>query len=173
MYEKFIHQLQMYANIIRALSKGYLPISLLPQHNCIKPAVCNGGNEIILTNWPNNKHIECNINNYIPVKIPSFPYVLVNRSVLCNCKIEAENHFLLESLVACHIAESELLMYFMVNTAFVSYLDNLTNSLKFLLLLNWTMHEQSVSISLQSFDFYPALLKAPKTLKELCSPVLA
>ena len=30
MYEKFISQLQMYANVIRVLSKGYLPISLLP-----------------------------------------------------------------------------------------------------------------------------------------------
>ena len=56
----------------------------------IKPAVCDGGNEIVLANWPNNKHIECNINNDIPVKIPSFPYVLVNRSVLCNCEIRGE-----------------------------------------------------------------------------------
>ena len=30
MYEKFISQLKMYANVIRVLSKGYLPISLFP-----------------------------------------------------------------------------------------------------------------------------------------------
>ena len=30
MYENFISQLKMYANAIRVLSKGYLPISLLP-----------------------------------------------------------------------------------------------------------------------------------------------
>ena len=30
MYERFIMQLQMYAKVIRILSKGYLPISLLP-----------------------------------------------------------------------------------------------------------------------------------------------
>ena len=30
MYKKFISQLKMYANVIRTLSKGYLPISLLP-----------------------------------------------------------------------------------------------------------------------------------------------
>ena len=29
-YEKFISQLQMYANVIMVLSKGYFPISLLP-----------------------------------------------------------------------------------------------------------------------------------------------
>ena len=30
MYERFISQVQMYAKVIRILSKGYLPISLLP-----------------------------------------------------------------------------------------------------------------------------------------------
>ena len=62
----------------------------------------DGGNEIILENWPNNKHIICSINKDIPLRIPSHPYVLVNRSVLCNCGIEAENNSLFESLVACH-----------------------------------------------------------------------
>ena len=59
----------------------------------ITPAVLDGGNEIILANWPNAKDIICNINNDIPIRIPSHPYVLVNRSVLCNCGIEAENLF--------------------------------------------------------------------------------
>ena len=53
----------------------------------IVPTVLDGGNEIILANWPNDKHIICTTNNDIPVKIPSHPYVLVNRSVLCNCVI--------------------------------------------------------------------------------------
>ena len=56
--------------------------------------VLDGGNELILANWPDNKHIICNVNNDIPVKIPSYPYVLVCRSVLCNCSIEAENNLL-------------------------------------------------------------------------------
>ena len=44
----------------------------------VTPTVLDGGDEIILANWPNDKHIICNINNDIPVKIPSHPYVLVN-----------------------------------------------------------------------------------------------
>ena len=60
----------------------------------IKPSVLDGGNEIILANWPYDKHIVCNINNDIQVKIPSFFYVLINRCVMCNCGIEAENNFL-------------------------------------------------------------------------------
>ena len=51
-----------------------------------KPTVFDGGVEI-LANWPNHKHIICNTDNDIPVKIPSHPYVLINRSVLCNCGI--------------------------------------------------------------------------------------
>ena len=68
----------------------------------VTPIVLDGGDEIVLTNWPNDKHIICNINNDISIKIPSHPYVLVNRSVLCNCGIEADNHHLLESIAACH-----------------------------------------------------------------------
>ena len=40
----------------------------------IKPTVLDGGNEIILANWPDDKHIVCNINNDISVKNPSLPY---------------------------------------------------------------------------------------------------
>ena len=67
----------------------------------ITPSVLDGGNEIILGNWPSDKHIICNINNDITIKIPSHMYALVKRSELCNCGIEAENHFLLECLAAC------------------------------------------------------------------------
>ena len=61
----------------------------------ITPMVLDRGNEIILADWPDDKHIICNVNNDIPVKIPSHAYVLVNRSVLCNCGIEVENNNLL------------------------------------------------------------------------------
>ena len=43
----------------------------------------------------------CSHNNNIPVNIPGHPYILMNRSILCNCDIEAESNFLLESLAAC------------------------------------------------------------------------
>ena len=83
----------------------------------------NGGNQIILINWPNNKHIICTINNDLPIKVPSHPYILVNRSVLCNCRIEVENKFLLESLAACHDSNTKLMMYFTINSAFTNYLN--------------------------------------------------
>ena len=48
----------------------------------ITPIVLDGGNEIILAKWPDNKHMIFSINNDIPVRIPSHLYVLVNRNVL-------------------------------------------------------------------------------------------
>ena len=93
----------------------------------VTPTVLDGGDEIILANWPNDKHTICNVNNDIPVKIPSHPYILVNRSVLCNCGIDADSHHLLESLAACDSRQSKLIMYFTINLAFSNYLDLMPN----------------------------------------------
>ena len=103
----------------------------------ITPTILDGGNEIILANWPNDKQNICNINNHIPIKIPSHPYVLVNRSVLCNCGIEGENHLFFKSLAVCQDTSSKLTMYFTVNTASINYLDkfpNLIECLEFLII---------------------------------------
>ena len=105
----------------------------------ITPTVLDGGNEIILAKWPNDKLIICNINNDIPVRIPSHSYVLVNRGILCNYSIEADTHYLLESVATCENANSKITMYFTVNTAFVNFLDmfpNLTELLNFPLIKN-------------------------------------
>ena len=49
----------------------------------------------------------------------------MNRSILCNCDVEAESNFLLKSLAACKNSEvkTDLEMYFTVNMAFVNYFD--------------------------------------------------
>ena len=120
----------------------------------IIPTVLHGGNDIILVNWPSDKHIICTINNDIPVKILSHPYVLVNRSVLCNCGIESDNHYLLESLPACDNRNSKLTMYFTINTVFANYLDmfpNFTESLQVPLIKNRTTYEQILPINLNNF----------------------
>ena len=68
----------------------------------VKPSILDGGYEIVLANWPSFKRIVCSTHNNIPIDIPSHPYVLLNRMVLCNCIIEAESNFLLESIAACN-----------------------------------------------------------------------
>ena len=107
--------------------------------------------------------------NDIPVKIPSHPYVMVNRSVLCNCGIEVDNHYLLESLAAYDNKISKLTMYFTINTAFTNYLvmsPNLTDSLQIPLIKNRTTYEQTMPITLNVSKFDRSLLHVSMDLKD-------
>ena len=128
----------------------------------------DGGNEIILANWPTDKHIICSINNDILLEIPSHPYVSVNRSVLCNCRIEAENNYLLKSLAACHDSNSKLIMYFTINNAFTNYLNkfNLTEEVEIPVFTNKSTSEITLPVFLNKTKFDESLLSAPLTLKE-------
>ena len=110
----------------------------------------------------------CTHDNNILVDIPSHPYVLLDRSILCNCNIEAESNFLLESLVACREHEKpDLEMDFTVNLAFVDYLDQLNETINTPIIRNWTSQKQILPVFLESFEINFGLLQAPKTLREL------
>ena len=137
----------------------------------IAPAVLDGGNEIILANWPADKLIICSINNDIPIEIPSHLYVLANRSILCNCRIEAQNNYLLESLAACHDSRTKLVMYFTVNLAFTNYINdfNLTEEINIPTITNKSTSEVILPVFLNRSKFDESLLSAPLTLKEYIS----
>ena len=86
-----------------------------------------------------------------------------------NCGIEADNHYLLESLVACNNANSKLTMYFTVNTAFVNYLDmfpKLPESLEFPVIKIRTTYKQTLPITLNISRFDKTLPTAPTNLKD-------
>ena len=88
---------------------------------------------------------------------------MLNKSILCNCDIEAESNFLLELLAACGKHEKpDLEMHFTVNLAFVDYLDTP-------IVRNWTNQKQKLPFSLESFEINSSLLQAPKTIKEFVS----
>ena len=135
----------------------------------VKPSILDGGYEIVLANWPSFKRIVCSTHNNIPIEIPSHLYVLLNRTVLCNCIIEAESNFLLESIAACgpESNNADLEMYFMANTTFLNYFDELINTLDTPFFHNITRWEHILPISLESDDFDKELLSAPETLREL------
>ena len=135
----------------------------------VKSSILDGGHEIVLANWPSFKRVVCSMHNNIPIEIPSHPYVLLNRMVLCNCIIEVENNFLLESIAACDPKGdgADLEMYFMANTAFLNYFDELINTLDVPFLHNITKQEHVLPISLESDDFDKELLTALETLREL------
>ena len=131
----------------------------------------DGGNKIILANWPADKHIICSINNNIPIEIPSDPYVLVNRSILCNCGIEVDNNYLLESLAACQDSRTKLVMYFTINLAFTNYINdfNLTEEINIPAFTNKSISELTLPVFLNKSKFDESLLSAPLTLKEYIS----
>ena len=139
--------------------------------NCNKtdvtPPALDGGDEIVLANWPNDKHIICNVNNDIPIKIPSHPVCFRLTEVSCaNCGIEADNHHLLESIATCDNKISNLGMYFSIDMAFTNYLNmlpNLTNSLP--LIKDRTKYEQPLPLNLSIPDFDSSLKHAPTSLK--------
>ena len=138
----------IYFNLMTEIIKNNCAFDFYFNKTDVTPTVLDGGDEIVLANWQNDKHIICNINNDIPIKVPSHPYVLVNRSVLCNCGIEADNHHLLESIAACDNKISKLIVYFTINLAFTNYfnmLPNLTDSLP--LIKDRTTYEQSLPLN--------------------------
>ena len=95
------------------------------------------------------------MHNNIPIEIPSHPYVLLNRTVLCNCIIEVENNFLLQSIAACDpdSTDVDLEMCFVANTAFLNYFEGLIDTLKVPMLQNMKMQKHILPISLESDDF--------------------
>ena len=96
-----------------------------------------------MANLPSFKRIVCSTHNNIPIEILSHPYVLLNKTIICNCIIEAENNFLLESIAACDPDGNgaDLEMYFMANMAFLNYFEELINKLEDPFLQNISMQE--------------------------------
>ena len=106
----------------------------------VKPSILDGGHEVVLANWPSFKRIVHSTHNTICIEIPSHPYVSLNRTILCNCIIEVENNFLLESIAACDPGSdgADLEMYFVANMAFLNYFEGLIDRLEVPFLHNVT-----------------------------------
>ena len=156
----------IYFNLTTDIIKSNCNFDFYFNKTDVSPTVLDGGDKIVLANWANDKHIICNVNNDIPIRIPSHPYVLINRSVLCNCGIETDNHHLLESLATCDNKISNLVMYFTINMSFTNYFDmlpNFTDSLP--LIKDRTEYEQPLPLHLSIPDFDNSLKHAPTSLK--------
>ena len=161
-------EIAIYFNLTTDIIKNNCNFDFYFNKADVIPTILDGGDDILLANWPNDKHIICNKNNDIPVKIPSHPYVLVNRSVLCNCRIEADNHYLLESLATCNNKADNLVMYFTINMAFTNYLNVLPNLTIPSLIRDRTIYEQPLPVNLTFPNFDSSLKEAPTKLKVSC-----
>ena len=135
----------------------------------VKCSILDGGHEIVLANWPSFKQIVGSTHNNIPIEIPSHLYVLLNRTILCNCILEAENNCLLESIAVCNPESTDVDLGCILWPIqhFLNYFDGLINTLKVPFLHNITIQEHILPISLESDDFDKELLAAPEMLREL------
>ena len=92
---------------------------------------------------------------------------MVNRSILGNCGIEADNHQLLESIAARNNKITKLVMYFTINLAFINYLDMLPNMIDSLpIIKDRTRYKQPLSLNLSIPHFDNSLRHRPTKLKD-------
>ena len=87
-------------------------------HNImVQPSILDGGNHILLANQRAAKNLICSHNHNLAMPLAQFPYVLVNRSLLCHCQLQSGTTHLAKSLASCKDATS-LKLYFTINAAF-------------------------------------------------------
>ena len=159
----------IYFNLGQEIIKENCEFKFYYNKTNVKPAMLDGGQQIILANWSSYRKIMCAHNNNIPIRIPSHPYMLMNRSILCNCDLEAESNFLLESLAACENLETkaDLVMSFTVNLGFVNYFEGTIENLNASVSMNWTTQEQILPVSTENYEYDPTLISALKMMKDL------
>ena len=88
----------------------------------VTPSVLDGGTHILLANMLSPKRLVCSEDLHMAHPVPSYPYVLVNRSLLCNCHLESGLTYLLESVGSCS-PKPKFVMYFTINSAFNHYMS--------------------------------------------------
>ena len=83
----------------------------------VQPSILDGGDHILLANQKAAKNLICSYNHNLAMPLAQFPYVLVNRSLLCHCQLQSGTTHLAKSLASCKDATS-LKLYFTINAAF-------------------------------------------------------
>ena len=87
-----------------------------------RTAHLDGGSTILLANMLSPKRLICKKDFPMARPLPSHSYVLVNRSILCNCDLQTGLNYLLKSLSSCD-SGAPFTMYFAVNSAFQHFMS--------------------------------------------------
>ena len=88
----------------------------------VTPSILDGGSNILLANMLSPKRLICMKDSPMAQPLPSHPYVLVNRSILCNCHLQTGLNYLLKLLSSCD-SGAPFTMYFTVNSAFQHFMS--------------------------------------------------
>ena len=91
----------------------------------VMPSVLDGGPQILLANILTPKRLICTYAYDMAHPVPSHDYVLVNRSMLCNCHMESGLTYLLKSIAFCETASADYTMSFALNLAFLHMIQDL------------------------------------------------
>ena len=89
------------------------------------PSVLDGGPQILLANILTPKRLICTYASDMACPVPSHNYVLVNRSILCNCHMESGLTYLLKSVAFCETASVDYTMSFTLTLAFLHMIQDL------------------------------------------------
>ena len=172
----------IYYNLPREVINEYCTFQYF-YNTTVMPSVLDGGPQILLANILTPKRLICTYASDMARPVPSHNYVLVNRSILCNCHMESGLTYLLKSIAFCETASADYTMSFTLNLAFLHMIQDLWTGNFSQLPLGMTKEELSFPLGLTSnADFrtqdpngsYPVvLLHEPKSLSALHSSLRA
>ena len=84
----------------------------------VTPSILDGGHQLVLANLEEDKRLICRDNDDFAVPLPSQTYVMVNRSLLCYCDIDAGYSYVMQTLSSCDGPKQPVQLEFTYNLAF-------------------------------------------------------
>ena len=114
----------IYYNLSKEVINEYCSFKYF-YNTTVMPNVLDGGPQILLANILTPKRLICMYASDMACPVPSHDYVLVNRSILCNCHMESGLTYLLKSIAFCETASADYTMLFALNLAFLRMIQEL------------------------------------------------
>ena len=114
----------IYYNLTKEVINDYCTFKYF-YNTTVMPSVLDGGHQILLANMLTPKRLICTYASDMARPVPSHDYVLVSRSMLCNCHMESGLTYLLKSIAFCEDASTDYTMSFALNLAFLHMIQHL------------------------------------------------
>ena len=172
----------IYYNLSKEVIDDYCTFKYF-YNTTVMPSVLDGGHQILLANMLTPRRLICTYASDMARPVPSHDYVLVSRSMLCNCHMESGLTYLLKSIAFCEDASTDYTMSFALNLAFLHMIQELWPGNFSTLAPNITSNEMFFPLGLSSnSDFcsknpnysYPLILRhEPTSLAALRSSLIA
>ena len=172
----------IYYNLSKEVFDDYCTFKYF-YNTTVMPSVLDGDHQILLTNMLTPRRLICTYASDMARPVPSHDYVLVSRSMLCNCHMESGLTYLLKSIAFCEDASTDYTMSFALNLTFLHMIQELWPGNFSTLPPNITSNEMFFPLGLTSnSDFrgrnpnysYPLILRRePTSLVALRSSLIA